>query len=138
MKKIISLLLVTLFIMPISVASGEEFSVSEAIKSFMLINNPKAHEKVYEANEALTQELIDIENSKTYPDRMTSKAQYIEIIKSNRILNPERTFCFYTLDTTKYSKQYSENGSYDYLINPEKKMVRYSQTIYCSSKICRK
>lgn len=120
MKRMIAVMMVLLLVMSVSVTSGEEFSVSEAIKSFMLVNNPEVYEKIYEANEAYIQELIDMEKSKPVNDRMMPREQYIELIKSNRVLNPERTFCFYELDTTKYSKQYADNGDFEYLINPEK------------------
>jgi len=120
MKKMVAILLSVLLSMSVCAIYAEEFSVSRGIENCMLINNPESHEKVEEANEAFIQELIDNENKKKYNDRTMPRAQYIELIKSNRILNAERTFSFYNLDTTKYSKQYAANGRFNYLISPEK------------------
>lgn len=99
---------------------AEEFSVSQCIKNCMLINNPTAHEKVIEANEASIQEAIALEYAKPINDNKIPRAEYIKLIKSNRVLNAERSFAFYTLNTKKYSKQYAESGRFNYLIMPEK------------------
>lgn len=99
---------------------AKDFSVAEAIEELKLSNHPEAYDDVVNASEKDVQKLIQREIDRDYPDHSMSREEYIKLIKSNHVLTPEKIYYFNDLDTTKYSKQYAENGSFEYLINPTK------------------
>lgn len=120
MKKILEVLLVVCLNVNLIGANAENFSVANAIENLKLTNDLIAYEAVMEANEQDIQKQIQKELDRKDPYRNMTKAEYIELIKQQSVLTPEKVFYFYDLGTTKYTKQYVENGSFEYLINPTK------------------
>ena len=120
MKKIIAIFMVIALNITMITVNAEDFSVAQAVEEFKLINHPEAYTAVVNGSERDIQRQIQRELDRKYPDHNMTKEEYIELIKSQSVLTPEKIFYFNDLDTTKYSKQYAENGSFEYLINPTK------------------
>ena len=120
MKKILSILMVLVLNITFTKVNAEEFSVAEAIEGLKLINNPAAYNDVVNASERDIQKQIQRELDRDYPDHNMTKEEYIELIKRQSVLTPEKIYYFNTLNTTKYSKQHAESGNFGYLINPTK------------------
>lgn len=122
MKKVLSVLLTFCLNIGLISVNAEEFSVADAIESFKLMNNSIACEDVIKANEEYIQYVIEAERKRTQknPNPTLKIDDYARLTKFNLTLTSEKTFCFYDLDTTKYTKQYAESGIFEYLINPTK------------------
>ena len=120
MKRIIAILMVIVLNITMITVNAEDFSVAETVEGFKLINHPEAYTEVVNGSERDIQRQIQRELDREYPDHNMTKEEYIDLIKSQSVLTPEKIFYFNDLDTTKYSKQYAENGSFEYLINPTK------------------
>lgn len=120
MKRIIAILMVIVLNITMITVNAEDFSVAEAVEEFKLINHPEAYTAVVNGSERDIQRQIQRELDRKYPEHNMSREEYIKLIKSQSVLTPEKIYYFNDLDTTKYSKQYAENGSFEYLINPTK------------------
>ena len=132
-KNILTIIMIFVIMIPItsSATDGEqqEFSIVDKINSFMLVNNPKALERVQEAKQRSIMESYEVlinehmAGSTVYGPLTDKRRQ--EILE-NRIsifaLVPEESFIFYPLITRRYAKQYADNHTFDSLIREEEEI----------------
>ena len=122
MKKIVLVFvfIITMLNVTLVHADGDN-SLDKQLSDLLLINDLTAKDKIITASNNYIEELIASEYEFWISVQQKSKAEIAEKnIRKGSTLDPEKTFYFYQLDDTKYSKQYADNYSFEYLINPTK------------------
>jgi hypothetical protein len=129
MKKLISITaLLAILLTNFSVISEEQpqFSIAAKIRSFMLVNNPEALERVNEENFKLAissaehSDWIQAQGGER-PYWTEEKFQWeLERIYESFKTVPENSFCFYPLLTIKYSKQYADSFVFNQIVSEDK------------------
>ncbi len=122
MKKIVLVFVFIITMLNVTLVYADvDNSLDKQLSDLLLINDETAKDKIIIASNNYIEELIASEYEFWISVKQKSKAEaYEKDIRRGSTLDAEKTFCFYQLDDTKYSKQYADNYSFEYLINPTK------------------
>jgi hypothetical protein len=126
MKKLLSL--ITMFVIictTLTVISEEQpqFSIAEAIRSFMLVNNPVALENLTTVNNTFTLHGWETEADKLSHGHYPLSQEILDKLDKYYVdyaIVPESSFFFYYLNNSRYSKQYAEYNNFDILLGKNK------------------
>ena len=102
-------------------------SISDEIRSFMLVNNTEEMTKLIQYDEewklAASEQMVrqDEESKHT---TFTDKERQVQIETWFRscVMIPEKSFSFYPLITTRYAGNYAQNSCFDSIIDTNKKL----------------